>query len=95
MAIDRKTVEHIAKLARLELSDPELDRLREQLSSILEYAARINELDLADVEPLAHVGDFGNVMRPDVAAPSQPVEATLANAPETSAQYFSVPKIIE
>jgi aspartyl-tRNA(Asn)/glutamyl-tRNA(Gln) amidotransferase subunit C len=79
----------------MELSDGELERVRVQLSSILEYAARLNALDLSGVEPLAHVGDFSNVFRPDEPRPSQPVEETLQNSPERSAQYFSVPQIIE
>jgi aspartyl-tRNA(Asn)/glutamyl-tRNA(Gln) amidotransferase subunit C len=95
MKISRQEVEHVAKLARLELSDGEQEKLTEQLSGILTYVEKLNELDTSGVEPTAHVLDIKNVMRDDVAAPSLSQERALANAPEKAAGHYKVPKIIE
>jgi aspartyl-tRNA(Asn)/glutamyl-tRNA(Gln) amidotransferase subunit C len=95
MKISKQEVEHVAKLARLDLSEGEKDKLTDQLSNILTYVEKLNELDTAGVEPTAHVLDIKNVMRDDVAAPSLPQERALANAPEKAAGHYKVPKIIE
>jgi aspartyl-tRNA(Asn)/glutamyl-tRNA(Gln) amidotransferase subunit C len=95
MKISRQEVEHVAKLARLELSDGEQEKLADQLSGILTYVEKLNELDTSGVEPTAHVLDIKNVMRDDVAAPSLSQERALANAPEKAAGHYKVPKIIE
>lgn len=95
MKISKKEVEHVAKLARLELPEAEKDRLTDQLSNILTYVEKLNELDTTGVEPTAHVLDIKNVMRDDIAAPSLPQERALANAPEKAAGHYKVPKIIE
>jgi aspartyl-tRNA(Asn)/glutamyl-tRNA(Gln) amidotransferase subunit C len=95
MAIDRKTVENVAKLARLQLSSEELDRYGKQLGAILDYIAKLEKLDVQDLEPLAHAVDTANVFREDVPRPSLPRDAALQNAPEKTSDFFIVPKIIE
>jgi aspartyl-tRNA(Asn)/glutamyl-tRNA(Gln) amidotransferase subunit C len=95
MKISKQEVEHVARLARLELSEGEKDRLIDQLSNILTYVETLNGLDTKGVEPTSHVLDIKNVMRDDVSAPSLPQEQALANAPEKAAGHFKVPKIIE
>jgi aspartyl-tRNA(Asn)/glutamyl-tRNA(Gln) amidotransferase subunit C len=91
MAITRDEVLHVAKLARLELTDEEVERFTEQLSAILEAVAKVSELDLADVEPTAHPLDLVNVWGDDKPRPSLPVDEALANAPEREAGFFKVP----
>jgi aspartyl-tRNA(Asn)/glutamyl-tRNA(Gln) amidotransferase subunit C len=95
MKISKQEVEHVAMLARLELSEQEKEKLTDQLSNILTYVEKLNELDTAGVEPTAHVLDIDNVMREDVAGESLTQEKALANAPEKSAGHYRVPKIIE
>ena len=95
MSIDRKTVENVAKLARLQLSGEELDRYGKQLGAILDYIAKLEKLDVSGLEPLAHAVDTANVFRDDVPRPSLPRDAALQNAPEKTADFFIVPKIIE
>lgn len=95
MKITRREVEHVADLARLELSEQEQETLTHQLSNILTYVEKLNELDTKGVEPTSHVLDIRNVMRDDVARPSLPQERALANAPEKAAGHYKVPKIIE
>lgn len=95
MKITKQEVEHVAKLARLELSEQEKEMLTGQLSNILTYVEKLNELDTKDVEPTSHVLDIRNVMRDDAAAPSLPRDRALENAPEKAAGHYKVPKIIE
>ncbi|HEX9019914.1 MAG TPA: Asp-tRNA(Asn)/Glu-tRNA(Gln) amidotransferase subunit GatC [Nitrospirota bacterium] len=95
MKISQQEVEHVARLARLELSEQEKEELTDQLSNILTYVEKLNELDTKGVEPTAHVLDINNVMREDVAGESLPQERALANAPEKAAGHYKVPKIIE
>ncbi|HEY6011945.1 MAG TPA: Asp-tRNA(Asn)/Glu-tRNA(Gln) amidotransferase subunit GatC [Nitrospirota bacterium] len=95
MKISKQEVEHVAKLARLELSEQEKEKLTDQLSNILTYVEKLNELDTKGIEPTAHVLDIKNVMRDDVSRPSLPQERALANAPDKAAGHFKVPKIIE
>jgi aspartyl-tRNA(Asn)/glutamyl-tRNA(Gln) amidotransferase subunit C len=91
MAITRDEVLHVARLARLELSDDEVERFTEQLSAILEAVAKVSELDLSEVEPTAHPLDFVNVWTEDVPRPCLPRDEALANAPEREAGFFKVP----
>jgi aspartyl-tRNA(Asn)/glutamyl-tRNA(Gln) amidotransferase subunit C len=91
MAITRDEVLHVAKLARLELADDEVDRFTEQLSAILEAVDKVSELDLSDVEPTAHPLDVVNVWAADEPAPSLPVEEALGNAPDREGDFFRVP----
>jgi aspartyl-tRNA(Asn)/glutamyl-tRNA(Gln) amidotransferase subunit C len=89
--IDREQVLHVAKLARLRLSDEEVERMAGELSGILEHVDRIGNLDLEGVEPTSHVVALENVLRPDEPRPSWPREAILAPAPEPQDGAFRVP----
>ena len=91
MAISPEEVRHVARLARLQLSDEELARFGEQLSAILEAVGKVAELDLADVEPTAHPLDLVNVWEEDEPRPSLPLEEALANAPDREGSFFRVP----
>ncbi|HEY6016775.1 MAG TPA: Asp-tRNA(Asn)/Glu-tRNA(Gln) amidotransferase subunit GatC [Gaiellaceae bacterium] len=91
MAISRDDVLHVARLARLELSDAEVERFQEQLSAILDAVSKVQELDLADVPPTSHPLDVVNVWRDDEPRPSLPVEQALANAPDSQDDMFRVP----
>ena len=91
MAISRDEVLHVARLARLALSDEEIDRLGAQLNAILEAVGKVSELDLADVEPTAHPLDLVNVWAEDAPQQSLSVEDALANAPDREAGFFRVP----
>jgi aspartyl-tRNA(Asn)/glutamyl-tRNA(Gln) amidotransferase subunit C len=93
LAITREQVLHVAKLARLELSDEELERMREQLSAILDAVGKVSELDLSEVEPTAHPLDLVNVLADDVPRPSLPREEALANAPDPEDGFFGVPAV--
>ena len=90
MAITREEVLHVAALARLELSDEEVERFQEQLSAILEAVGKVAELDLSDVEPTAHPLDLVNVWAEDEARPSLSVDEALANAPDRDGDLFRV-----
>ena len=89
--IDRKQVLHVARLARLELGDPDVERMAAELSTILEHVERISELDLEGTDPTAHVVELENVLRPDEPRPSWPRERMLDEAPEASEGAFLVP----
>jgi len=93
--IDRETVEHVARLTRLALSEAELERMREELNSILAHLDTLKALDTEGVEPTSHAVDLVNVMREDEVAPCFPQDAMLANAPDRSGEFFRVPRIIE
>jgi aspartyl-tRNA(Asn)/glutamyl-tRNA(Gln) amidotransferase subunit C len=87
-------VRHVAKLSRLALDEPRLEKFSAQLGSILEYVAKISEVDVTGVEPMAHALPIHNVFREDVVEPSLPVEKVLENAPESDGPFFKVPKVI-
>ncbi len=95
MKITRQEVEHVAALARLELSEQEQEKLTAQLSNILTYVEKLNELDTKDVAPTSHVMDITNIMREDTPGESLPQDRALANAPDKAAGHYKVPKIIE
>ncbi len=95
MKIDRDAVNHVARLARLELSEAERTRFAEQLERILEYFAKLDELDTTQVEPTSHVIGMTNVFRDDVVRPSLPREAILAGAPDHESGFFKVPPVLE
>ncbi|GIO11230.1 aspartyl/glutamyl-tRNA(Asn/Gln) amidotransferase subunit C [Cohnella xylanilytica] len=95
MSITVQDVEHVANLARLELTESEKERLAGQLSAILDYAEKLNELNTEGVEPTSHVLPLHNVMREDEARPSLPVEKALLNAPEEEDGQFKVPAVLE
>ena len=89
--IDREQVLHVARLARLELSDDEVATMAGELSAILGHIEKIGELDLDDVAPTTHVVEVANALRDDVPRPSLPREVALAQAPEVADDGFSVP----
>ena len=91
MAITRDEVLHVANLARLELTDDELERLGAQLNSILEAVSKVAELDLAGIEPTAHPLDVVNVWAEDEPRVSLTVDEALANAPDREHDFFRVP----
>lgn len=88
-------VEHVARLARLDLSAAEKERMRTELDGILAYIDKLRALDTRDVPPTSHAVPVTNVMREDVERPSLPQEEMLANAPDRHRDLFRVPKIIE
>ena len=93
--ISLEQVRHVALLARLKLSAEEERRLQEDMSSILAYVDKLNELDTANVPPTAQVGDPGTPTRADEVANCAAGEQMLANAPERQGSFFKVPKIID
>ena len=93
--ITRKEVEHVARLARLALSEEEKELMTRQLDRILGYMDKLNELDTSRVEPTSHVIPMENVMREDGVRPSFSQDEALANAPDRDGASFRVPRIIE
>jgi aspartyl-tRNA(Asn)/glutamyl-tRNA(Gln) amidotransferase subunit C len=89
--LDREQVLHVARLARLELSDDEVDRMAAELSHVLDHIEKIRELDLKGVAPTSHVVDVVNALRADEPEPSLPREVILAAAPEPVNDGFGVP----
>jgi aspartyl-tRNA(Asn)/glutamyl-tRNA(Gln) amidotransferase subunit C len=95
MAITREEVLHVARLARLSLTEAEADRLREQLVNILSYIRQLDALDTKDVVPTSHAVEMGTPFRDDAVRPFGDKEAILANAPDREGDFFRVPRIIE
>lgn len=95
MAITREEVLHVARLARLALSEDEADRFREQLGSILDYIRQLDTLDTKDVIPTSHAVEMGTPFRDDSVHPFGDKEAILSNAPDRFEDFFRVPRIIE
>ncbi len=95
MALTQKDVEHIAHLARLELTAAEKEMYREQLTAVLDYAAMLNELDLDGIPPTAHAVARHNVLREDEIAPSLPLEDTLYNAPQQHDDQFLIQSVLD
>ncbi|WP_028563306.1 Asp-tRNA(Asn)/Glu-tRNA(Gln) amidotransferase subunit GatC [Paenibacillus pinihumi] len=95
MSITIKDVEHVAALARLELSEEEKEQFTGQLNAILKYAEKLGELDTDNVEPTSHVQPITNVMREDVSRPSTGVEKAMRNAPDEEDGQFRVPAVLE
>jgi aspartyl-tRNA(Asn)/glutamyl-tRNA(Gln) amidotransferase subunit C len=89
--IDREQVLQVAKLARLKLTDDEVERMAGEMSKILDHVEHMNELDLDGVEPTSHAVRLENVLRDDVPRPSLPREKALANAPDATETGFRVP----
>jgi len=92
---ETREVELVARLARLELSAEETERMREQLDRILGYIDKLRRLDTEGVPPTSHAVPMVNVMREDEPRPCLPPEEMLANAPDRSGDFFRVPRIIE
>ncbi|HSR32242.1 MAG TPA: Asp-tRNA(Asn)/Glu-tRNA(Gln) amidotransferase subunit GatC [Anaerolineae bacterium] len=95
MRLSLDQVEHVASLAQLAFTDQEKELFREQLSTILEYAERLQELNTDDIRPTATVLPLENVMRDDIVRPSLPLEAVLVNAPAVEENCFQVPMVLE
>ncbi|HLZ55900.1 MAG TPA: Asp-tRNA(Asn)/Glu-tRNA(Gln) amidotransferase subunit GatC [Ktedonosporobacter sp.] len=93
--IDRKTVQNVAKLARLGLSEEETEVFQGQLSAILDQIKILQEADVSGVSPTAHASRLTNVMRADIPQPSCPPEALLANAPDQEDNYLKVNAVLE
>jgi aspartyl-tRNA(Asn)/glutamyl-tRNA(Gln) amidotransferase subunit C len=91
VSIDREQVLHVAKLARLELTEEEVGRMATELSSVLGHIETISELELDDVPATTHVVEVENALRPDEPCPSLPREVALANAPAVQDGGFLVP----
>ena len=89
--LSRDQVLHVARLARLELTDEEIERFSGELSKVLDWIEKIGELDLEDVPPTSHVIDVENALRADEPRPSLPRDAALASAPDASLGGFRVP----
>ncbi len=95
MTISRKEVETIAKLAKLTLTDEEKDMFREQLSSVLDYAEMLQQLDTTDIPPTTSALPLNNVMRSDTRRPSLKNEAALYNAPNADKRSFKVKAVLD
>lgn len=95
MFLSSDDVRWVAHLARLELSDAELDVMTAQLRAILDYVRQLQEVNTESVEPLAHPLDVHSIFRADEPAPSLPVAAALANAPDRHGDFFGVPAVLE
>jgi aspartyl-tRNA(Asn)/glutamyl-tRNA(Gln) amidotransferase subunit C len=89
--ISRDEVLHVARLARLELTDDEVSRFQEQLSAIIDAISKVSELDLSDVPPTAHPLEIANTWVEDEPRPSLPLDEVFANAPDREDDYFKVP----
>ena len=95
MGIDKKTVEDVAHLSRIELDAKELERLSSQLEHILAFIDKLSSLNTDNVVPTSHILPLNNVLMKDEPRASLPIEKTLANAPSKQGSFFSVPKVIE
>jgi aspartyl-tRNA(Asn)/glutamyl-tRNA(Gln) amidotransferase subunit C len=95
MKITKETIEHIANLSKLELSEQELSKLTTDMENIILYVDKLNELDTTDIEPTAHIIPLRNVFREDIVKESFNREDILMNAPSNESGCFKVPKIVE
>jgi len=95
MSLTAADVRWVAHLARLELSDADLEKMTRQLSSIVDYVALLQQVNTDGVEPLAHPVELNNVFRPDESSPSLPVGAALANAPQRKGDFYAVPAVLD
>jgi aspartyl-tRNA(Asn)/glutamyl-tRNA(Gln) amidotransferase subunit C len=94
MSLARQDVEKVSLLARLQLSEQELDTLTAQLGAIVGYVEQLSQLNTDGVEPMAHALDMSNVFRADVVAPSLPARQALANSPNHDAEFYLVPAVL-
>jgi aspartyl-tRNA(Asn)/glutamyl-tRNA(Gln) amidotransferase subunit C len=94
MALSEKDVQYVAKLARLEITEAEVEKYTKQLGNILGYIEEMGKLDTANVEPLTHPLEMKNVFREDVLIPSLTQQEVLSNGPEVQSGHFRVPRII-
>lgn len=92
--MDKKSIEHVAMLARLRLSDAEMESLESELNQILGYAEQLSELETDSVEPLAHPSDLTNALRDDLTRPSVPREEIQSNSPKSDGEFYLVPAVL-
>ena len=92
--ITEQQVRHVARLSRLKLSDAEVHEFTEQLGRVLEYVARLNEVNVEGIEPMAHPTDAVNQWREDVPGEPLSVAEALSNAPDADVPFFNVPKVL-
>ncbi len=95
MSLTLDEVRHVARLARLRLTDDEMEKMQQELSSILQYIDALQEVDVTDVLPTAQVTDVVNVVRADEVRPSLPVDTALGAAPQRQGDYFKVKAVLE
>jgi aspartyl-tRNA(Asn)/glutamyl-tRNA(Gln) amidotransferase subunit C len=93
--VSREVVEHVASLAKLDLSDEEIDRLQNEMGRILEHADKLQEVDTDDIQGTSHVIPMTNVYREDEVGQSLTPEEVVANAPDSAEEFFKVPRIVE
>ena len=93
--LSQQQVEHVAKLSRLKLKAADVERYSRQISSILDYVAQLQEVNVEGLVPMAHPLPLHSVMREDVVKPSLSVEQVLANAPGKEGPFFTVPKVLD
>ena len=94
MALSEKDVQYVAKLARLEITETEVEKYTKQLGNILGYIEEMGKLDTANVEPLTNPLDMKNVFREDILIPSLTQQEVLSNGPEVQSGHFKVPRIM-
>ena len=92
--IDRRTINYLAKLARIRIDETQMDSIVSDLATIISYVSQLNQINTEDVQPAKHVLPFHNISRKDNTKPSLPLEDVLKNAPEKTGNFFKVPKII-
>jgi len=95
MSISRAEVEKVSLLARLRLSEPELDQMTREMGAILGYIDLLSEVDTESVEPMAHALDVSNAFREDAARPSLARDSALSNAPHHNGECYLVPAVLE
>ncbi len=95
MAVDAKTVKHIAHLARLRVPEDQIDRVAGDLNKILAWVEQLDEVDVTGIEPLTSVNDLSLRLRDDIITDGAKAQEILANAPERTADFFTVPKVVE
>jgi aspartyl-tRNA(Asn)/glutamyl-tRNA(Gln) amidotransferase subunit C len=95
MSISRETVQYLAHLARINLSQEELEKFSLQLNDILQYIEQLKEVDISKIPPTAHVLDIKNVKRKDIPKSSLHIQDVLKNSPQKEGNFFKVPKVIE
>ena len=95
MSVTKSDVEHIAKLAKLEIREDEINKFTSQFNKVLEYVEKLNELDTENIEPLSHPVEGENVFREDILKKSIPTTDALKNSAFNDEEYFKVPKVIK
>ncbi len=95
MKITRQEVEHVARLARLDLTEDEKEAFTGQMNAILAYVEKLNELETGNITPTSHAVPMDNAFRDDLVTSSIGLEAALSNAPDRAESFFRVPKVIE